>query len=50
MLAEAIEAEVASWVDAHAQFKDDQERRQVVRNCHLPERAVQTVFQVRGKK
>src|SRR3954469_8512490 len=42
MLAEAIEAEVAVWIGAHAQFKDDQGRRQVVRNGHLPERAIQT--------
>src|SRR4051795_8242386 len=42
MLVEAIEAEVASWIDAHAQLKDDQGRRQVVRNGHLPERAIQT--------
>src|SRR3954469_14810526 len=42
MLVEAIEAEVASWIDAHARLKDDQGRRQVVRNGHLPERAIQT--------
>ncbi len=42
MLAQAIEAEVATWIDDHAQLKDDQGRRQVVRNGHLPERAIQT--------
>ena len=42
LLAEAVEAEVAAWIDDHAHLKDDQGRRQVVRNGHLPERAIQT--------
>jgi putative transposase len=42
MLAQAVEAEVAAWIDDHAHLKDDQGRRQVVRNGHLPERAIQT--------
>jgi putative transposase len=42
LLAEAIEAEVAAWIDAHAHLKDDSGRRQVVRNGHLPERTIQT--------
>src|SRR3954451_14009654 len=42
LLAQAIEAEVAAWIDDHAHLKDDQGRRQVVRNGHLPERAIQT--------
>ena len=42
MLAQAIEAEVAAWIDAHAHLKDDSGRRQVVRNGHLPERTIQT--------
>ena len=42
MLAQAIEAEVAAWIDAHAHLKDDAGRRQVVRNGHLPERTIQT--------
>src|ERR671916_131046 len=37
-----IEAEVAGWIDDHAHLKDDRGRRQVVRNGHLPERAIQT--------
>ena len=41
-LAQAIEAEVAAWIDDHAHLKDDQGRRQVVRNGHLPERPIQT--------
>src|SRR3954467_5404171 len=42
LLVQAIEAEVASWIDDHAHHKDDQGRRQVVRNGHLPKRAIQT--------
>jgi putative transposase len=42
LLAEAIEAEVAAWIDAHANLKDASGRRQVVRNGHLPERTIQT--------
>src|ERR1700748_1934265 len=36
LLAQAIEAEVASWIDDHSHLVDDQGRRQVVRNGHLP--------------
>jgi len=42
MLAQAVEAEVAAWIDGHAHLKDDSGRRQVVRNGHLPGRAIQT--------
>ena len=42
LLAEAVEAEVAAWIEAHAHLKDDAGRRQVVRNGYLPERAIQT--------
>jgi len=42
LLAQAIEAEVAAWIDDHAHLKDDQGRRQVIRNGHLPERSIQT--------
>lgn len=42
LLAQAIEAEVAAWIDAHAHLKDPAGRRQVVRNGHLPERVIQT--------
>ncbi len=42
LLAEAIEAEVATWIDAHAHLKDASGRREVVRNGHLPERTIQT--------
>jgi putative transposase len=42
LLAQAVEAEVAAWIDDRAHLKDDQGRRQVVRNGHLPGRAIQT--------
>src|SRR4051794_13740205 len=42
LLAQAIEAEVAAWIDDHAHLKDDQGRRLVARNGHLPERAIRT--------
>src|SRR5215210_7114678 len=42
LLAEAVEAEVAAWIDAHAHLKDQAGRRQVVRNGYLPEREIQT--------
>jgi transposase-like protein len=42
LLAEAIEAEVAAWIDDHAHLKDHTGRQQVVRNGHLPERTIQT--------
>ena len=42
MLAQAVEAEVAAWIDDHAHLKDDRRRHQVVRNGHPPERTIQT--------
>lgn len=42
MLATAVEAEVADWIDRHAHMKDQNGRRQVVRNGHLPERTITT--------
>src|SRR3954468_21447841 len=42
MLAHAIEAEVAAWIDERSHLKDDAGRRQVVRNGYLPERTIQT--------
>ncbi len=42
MLAQAVEAEVAAWIDHHAHLKDDAGRQQVVRNGHLPQRTIQT--------
>jgi transposase-like protein len=42
MLARAIEAEVAAWIDEHAHIKDEAGRRQVVRNGSHPERTILT--------
>src|SRR3954466_3837992 len=42
LLAEAIQAEVADWIDARAHLKDQAGHKQVVRNGHLPERTIQT--------
>jgi len=42
LLAQAIEAEVADWIDHHRHCLDDQGYRQVVRNGHLPARTLTT--------
>ena len=42
MLSQAIEAEVADWINRHADLTDDQGHRQVVRNGHLPGRTIVT--------
>ena len=42
LLTQAIQAEVASFLAAHAGHVDDAGRRRVVRNGYLPERAIQT--------
>ena len=42
LLAQAIEAEVADWIDRHQDCRDAAGRRQVVRNGHLPERTITT--------
>jgi transposase-like protein len=42
LLAEAVEAEVALWIESHAHLQDQAGRRHVVRNGHLPERSIQT--------
>jgi putative transposase len=42
LLAQAIEAEVSEWVDGHKDCLDDEGRRQVVRNGHLPGRTITT--------
>lgn len=42
LLAQAIEAEVAEWIDQHQHLTDQQGRRQVVRNGYLPERKIVT--------
>jgi putative transposase len=42
LLAQAVDAEVAAWIDAHAHLKDQAGRQQVVRNGNLPGRTIQT--------
>ena len=42
LLAEAIQAEVADWIESHAHIKDLAGHRQVVCNGYLPERTIQT--------
>ena len=42
LLAQAVEAEVANWIDTHAQIRDQAGHRQVVRNGHLPSRTILT--------
>jgi putative transposase len=42
LLAQAIEAEVAEWIDGHQHHRDESGRRQVVRNGYLPERKLVT--------
>ena len=41
-LAQAIEAEVQTFLAAHAELVDDAGRRRLVRNGFLPERTIQT--------
>ena len=42
LLTEAVEAEVAEWIEAHRHCHDEQGHRQVVRNGHLPQRTLMT--------
>jgi putative transposase len=42
LLSQAIEAEVADWIERHKEHQDDQGRRQVVRNGFLPARTILT--------
>lgn len=42
MLATAIEAEVAEWIEVHRHLQDSRGHRQVVRNGHLPRRTITT--------
>lgn len=42
LLAQAVEAEVAAWIDEHAHLTDGQGHRQVVRNGHAQPRRVVT--------
>ena len=42
LLAQAVEAEVAAWINDHAHLTDAAGRRQVVRNGRLPKRKITT--------
>ena len=42
LLAQAVEAEVTEWIDSHADLKNADGHRQVVRNGHLPKRTITT--------
>jgi len=42
LLAQAVEAEVADWIDRHQGCQDARGHRQVVRNGHLPARTITT--------
>jgi putative transposase len=42
LLAQAIDSEVADWIDQHEQCRDGRGHRQVVRNGYLPERTILT--------
>lgn len=42
MLAQTIEVEVEAFVAAHGHIRDEEGRRQVIRNGYLPERSIQT--------
>ena len=42
LLAQAVEAEVCAFLDSHSDLVDDLGHRRIVRNGHLPERAIQT--------
>jgi len=42
MLAQAIEAEVEDWIEEHKHLRDEQGRRQVVRNGRMPKRTITT--------
>jgi putative transposase len=40
MLAQAIDTEVAEWIESHREVRDEAGRRQVVRNGRLPKRTI----------
>jgi hypothetical protein len=42
MLAQAIEAEVAAYLDVRSELRDEAGRQQVVRNGYLPRRTILT--------
>ena len=42
LLSQAVEAEVEAWIESHKHVRDEQGRRQVVRNGRLPKRGIIT--------
>lgn len=42
LLAEAVQAEVESFIEKYQELRDEQGRQRVVRNGYLPERQIQT--------
>jgi putative transposase len=42
LLAQAVEAEVAAWLESHADKRTEDGRQRVVRHGHLPEREIMT--------
>ncbi len=42
LLAQAVEAEVASWIENHKQLVDENGHRMIVRNGHMPTRSLVT--------
>jgi hypothetical protein len=40
MLAQAIDAEIAEWIETHRDVRDEAGHRQVVRNGRLPKRTI----------
>jgi putative transposase len=42
LIAQAVEAELAAFMDAHGHLRDEDGRRRIVRHGYLPERQVQT--------
>jgi len=42
LLAEALEAEIETFISQYRDLKDDRDHRRIVRNGHLPERDIQT--------
>jgi len=42
LLTQAVEAEVASWIESHKQLVDENGHRLIVRNGHMPSRSIVT--------
>jgi transposase-like protein len=42
LLAQAVEAEVASWIESHKEVVDENGHRMIVRNGHMPTRTIVT--------